>query len=81
MQLNRNICLFVVAVAFLGIAGGIYETTYNNYLEATFSVTSHSHDLVDLRLIDTIVNEYGVVPKDVVGPDGYRILDPHPLID
>jgi len=49
--------------------------------EAQFSVTSHSHDLVDLRLIDTIVNEYGVVPKDVVGPDGYRILDPHPLID
>lgn len=49
--------------------------------ETTFSVTSHSHDLVDLRLIDTIVNEYGVVPKDVVGPDGYRILDPHPLID
>lgn len=49
--------------------------------EAHFSVTSHSHDLVDLRLIDTIVNEYGVVPKDVVGPDGYRILDPHPLTD
>jgi translation initiation factor 2B subunit (eIF-2B alpha/beta/delta family) len=49
--------------------------------EATFSVTSHSHDLVDLRLIDTIVNEYGVVPKDVLGPDGRRILDPHPLID
>jgi hypothetical protein len=49
--------------------------------EAQYSVTSHSHDLVDLRLIDTIVNEYGVVPPDVVGPDGYRILDPHPLTD
>jgi translation initiation factor 2B subunit (eIF-2B alpha/beta/delta family) len=47
----------------------------------SFSVTSHSHDLVDLRLIDIIVNEYGVVPKDVVGPDGRRILDPHPLTD
>jgi hypothetical protein len=49
--------------------------------EAQYSVTSHSHDLVDLRLIDTIVNEYGVVPPDVVGPDGRRILDPHPLTD
>jgi len=49
--------------------------------ETTFSVTSHSHDLVDLYLIDTIVNEYGVVPKDVVGPDGHRVLDPHPLTD
>lgn len=46
-----------------------------------FSVTSHSHDLVDLRLIDTIVNEYGVVPEDVLGPGGVRILDPHPLTD
>lgn len=47
----------------------------------SFSVTSHSHDLVDLSLIDTIVNEYGVVPEDILGPDGHRILDPHPLID
>jgi len=46
-----------------------------------FSVTSHSHDLVDLKLIDTIVNEYGVVPKDILGPDGVRVLDPHPLTD
>jgi replicative superfamily II helicase len=49
--------------------------------QSRFSVTSHSHDLVELRLIDTIVNEYGVVPKDVLSPDGRRILDPHPLID
>ena len=48
---------------------------------ASFQVTSHSHDLVELRLFDTIVNEYGVVPRDVVGPNGYRILDPHPLTD
>jgi translation initiation factor eIF-2B subunit alpha len=46
-----------------------------------FNVTSHSHDLVNLRLIDVIVNEFGVVPEDVVGPGGVRILDPHPLID
>ena len=49
--------------------------------ESRFSVTSHSHDLVDLRLIDTIVNEYGVVPSDILGPGGVRILDPHPLTD
>jgi translation initiation factor eIF-2B subunit alpha len=49
--------------------------------ESRFGVTSHSHDLVDLRLIDTIVHEYGVVDPDVLGPDGYRILDPHPLTD
>ncbi len=49
--------------------------------ETRFSVTSHSHDMVDLRLIDTIVNEYGVVPKDILGPGGVRILDPHPLTD
>jgi translation initiation factor 2B subunit (eIF-2B alpha/beta/delta family) len=48
---------------------------------STFSVTSHSHDLVDLRLFDVIVNEFGVVPEDVVGPGGARILDPHPLVD
>ncbi len=49
--------------------------------ETRFSVTSHSHDMVDLRLIDTIVNEYGVVPKDILGPGGVRILDPHHLTD
>jgi len=47
----------------------------------SFSVRSHSHDLVDLNLIDLIVNEYGVVPDDILGPDGQRVLDPHPLID
>ena len=49
--------------------------------QSTFSVTSHSHDLVELRMFDVIVNEFGVVPEDVVGPGGVRILDPHPLID
>jgi len=28
---------------------------------AQFSVTSHSHDLVDLGLLDVIINEYGIV--------------------
>ncbi|MFO8175799.1 MAG: hypothetical protein ACQET1_09610 [Gemmatimonadota bacterium] len=33
---------------------------------AQFRVTSHSHDLVDLGLLDVIINEYGVVgPEDL----------------
>jgi translation initiation factor 2B subunit (eIF-2B alpha/beta/delta family) len=30
---------------------------------------SHSHDLVDLRLFDVIVNEYGITSLDVIGTE------------
>jgi translation initiation factor 2B subunit (eIF-2B alpha/beta/delta family) len=33
---------------------------------------SHSHDLVDLRLFDVIVNEYGVTSLDVIGTERAR---------
>lgn len=47
----------------------------------SYTVTSHSHDLVDLRLVDVIVNEYGVVPDDQLATGRRRLLDPHPLTD
>lgn len=36
----------------------------------SYQVTTHSHDLVDLSLIDVIVNEYGVVALEDIGGGG-----------
>lgn len=35
-SLRRNLVLFLVGTALLGAAGGIFETTFNNYLSDTF---------------------------------------------
>lgn len=40
MKLNRNILLFVLATALLGAAGGIFESTSNNYYAQTFNITA-----------------------------------------
>jgi translation initiation factor 2B subunit (eIF-2B alpha/beta/delta family) len=37
--------------------------------EAQFSVTSHSHDLVELSLIDVIVNEHGILDLEELDPE------------
>jgi len=48
MKLNRNIALFAVAVAFLGCAGGIFETTSNNYYSQTFDITAEQRGDLEL---------------------------------
>jgi translation initiation factor 2B subunit (eIF-2B alpha/beta/delta family) len=40
--------------------------------ESSYELTSHSHDLVDLALIDVIVNEHGVTPLEVIGTERAR---------
>jgi len=40
MKLNRNIVLFVLATALLGAAGGIFDSTSNNYYSQTFHITA-----------------------------------------
>lgn len=42
---------------------------------APYDVTTHSHDVVDLELIDVIVNEHGVTPLGSIGTR--RALEPH----
>ncbi|NIR03209.1 MAG: MFS transporter, partial [Gemmatimonadales bacterium] len=39
-NLRRELTLFLVAAAALGIGGGIFETTFNNYLSDSFSMTA-----------------------------------------
>jgi hypothetical protein len=40
MKLNRNIVLFVLATALLGAAGGIFDSTSNNYYSQIFNITA-----------------------------------------
>jgi len=40
MKLNRNIVFFVLATALLGAAGGIFDSTSNNYYSQTFNITA-----------------------------------------
>jgi predicted MFS family arabinose efflux permease len=37
---NPQLLLFLVAVVFLGAAGGVYETTFNNFLKDTFDLAA-----------------------------------------
>ena len=39
-DLRRELTLFLFVAAALGITGGIFETTFNNYLSDTFSITA-----------------------------------------
>jgi len=48
MKLNRNLALFTLAVAFLGCAGGIFETTSNNYYARTFGITAEQRGDLEL---------------------------------
>ena len=48
MKLNRNIVLFALAMAFLGCAGGIFETTSNNYYAETFNITAEQRGDLEL---------------------------------
>ena len=48
VKLNRNLILFALAVAFLGCAGGIFETTSNNYYAKTFGITAEQRGDLEL---------------------------------
>jgi MFS family permease len=48
VKLNRNIVVFVIAVALLGCAGGIFETTSNNYYAETFNITAEQRGDLEL---------------------------------
>src|SRR3990170_6395094 len=40
LRANPQLALFLCAVAGLGFASGIFETTFNNYLRDTFHVSA-----------------------------------------
>ncbi len=42
-----NWALFLVASVFMGIASGIYETSFNNYLSDTFRISSRMRGLLE----------------------------------
>jgi len=48
MVSRRSIIIFVVAIAFLGMAGGIFETSFNNYLDHTFHITAEQRGDLEL---------------------------------
>jgi len=45
---RRYLLLFVFAVACLGAAGGIFESTFNNYLDDTFHITAAQRGNLEL---------------------------------
>jgi len=45
---KRAVVLFVVGICLLGAAGGIFETTYNNYLDHTFHITAEQRGDLEL---------------------------------
>jgi MFS family permease len=48
MVSRRSIIIFVLAIAFLGMAGGIFETSFNNYLNDTFHMTAEQRGDLEL---------------------------------
>lgn len=43
-----NLLLFLTGILLLGITGGIYETTFNNFLSDTFNMTADDRGLLEL---------------------------------
>jgi len=48
MASRRSIIIFVVAIGFLGMASGIFETSFNNYLDHTFHITAEQRGDLEL---------------------------------
>lgn len=44
---QRNLICFIIAVLFLGIAGGIFEATFNNFLSDTFDLEADARGLLE----------------------------------
>jgi len=45
--LNPNLKLFLIGVALLGIAGGVFDTTFNNYLSDTFNISAAARGFLE----------------------------------
>jgi len=45
---KRAIVLFVAGICLLGAAGGVFETTFNNYLKYTFDITAEQRGFLEL---------------------------------
>lgn len=48
MRHKRAIVLFVLGVCFLSAAGGVFDTSYNNYLDFTFHITAEQRGDLEL---------------------------------
>ncbi|MGD2174103.1 MAG: MFS transporter [Candidatus Brocadiaceae bacterium] len=48
VKIDRRILLFVAAVALLGVAGGIFETSSNNYYAEVFQMTARQRGALEL---------------------------------
>ncbi len=46
-SLNRNLALFLTAMALAGAAGGVFETTFNNFLSDTFSMDADTRGFLE----------------------------------
>jgi predicted MFS family arabinose efflux permease len=47
-DLRRELILFLAVVAALGLTGGIFETTFNNFLNDTFGITAKARGRLEL---------------------------------
>ena len=48
MVSRRSIIIFVIAIGFLGMADGVFQTSYNNYLDSTFHITAQQRGDLEL---------------------------------
>ena len=48
LSVKRNIVLFVAAMSLLSVAGGIFDTTSNNYYSETFNITAEQRGDLEL---------------------------------
>ncbi len=48
MKIDRSIVLFLIAIMLLAAAGGIFETTSNNYYAETFNITPEQRGNLEL---------------------------------
>ncbi|NLF38385.1 MFS transporter [bacterium] len=44
---SRNLALFLTGMALLGIAGGVFETTFNNYLSDVFNLSADARGFLE----------------------------------
>ena len=45
--MNPQLRLFLCAIVLVGISGGIFETTFNNYLDDTFSIAADTRGMLE----------------------------------
>lgn len=46
-NLDRNLALFLIGMAFLGASGGMMETTFNNYVSDTFNLAADARGFLE----------------------------------